>query len=502
LRSEVLGWLARRAHRVHRFVGSVLAVLLLVWFASGAVMTFTEYPRYSERERLAHASPLTLTGNEDLPLELHDLFEHGGGAQGDTLILAQVEGEPRWLFTKLDGTRAALSVRPPWQVPPLSAARARREAERIGRAYSTSVTRVEEPDQWTVGHSAKGAYPLWHVKLDEEARTEIYLCERTGEVVQQTTRSERLLAWLGPIPHWIYPAMLRRHRDVWRTSVLWLAGFGLVVTLSGLISGAHVYRVSRRSAASKAPHIRDRTLRWHQRLGLGFGMLASTWLFSGALSLTPFHWTGDGSAELRVVEHLHRAGDAAVLPGASWQRCSTEMDVRELHVAMFGGTAFIVCLAEDGTSRVVRQDDPALTPRSRLELADIMAATAPLGSAPTLALLSEPDAYYYPSHSLPDVALPFVRADMHDDDGTTLYLDPARGRLLAHYNELTRLERWLYHGLHSLDFAPLYEHRALWRTLLILAMATGTFLASLGLFMALRRANRRRRLAARALNRD
>ena len=58
--SRWLGWWVRRAHRVHRLVGSAMALVLAIWFASGAVMTFAHYPRYSEQERLAQALPLAL----------------------------------------------------------------------------------------------------------------------------------------------------------------------------------------------------------------------------------------------------------------------------------------------------------------------------------------------------------------------------------------------------------------------------------------------------------
>jgi hypothetical protein len=109
------------------------------------------------------------------------------------------------------------------------------------------------------------------------------------------------------------------------------------------------------------------------------------------------------------------------------------------------------------------------------------------------------DAYYYPTHGAPALALPYLRISLADDDRTTLYLDPARAQLLARHTQRTRLERWLYHGLHSLDFPLLYEHRVLWRTSVMLAMAVGLTLSSLGLAMALRRHRRRRRSRQRQI---
>ena len=47
--------LTRWMHRTHRSVGGVLSLLIATWFASGAVMTFADYPRFTEAERLVLA---------------------------------------------------------------------------------------------------------------------------------------------------------------------------------------------------------------------------------------------------------------------------------------------------------------------------------------------------------------------------------------------------------------------------------------------------------------
>lgn len=58
IRKRLIVW----AHRLHRWTGTALAVLMLIWFASGAVMTFARYPVYSDAERLAYSQPLTAAG--------------------------------------------------------------------------------------------------------------------------------------------------------------------------------------------------------------------------------------------------------------------------------------------------------------------------------------------------------------------------------------------------------------------------------------------------------
>jgi hypothetical protein len=97
------------------------------------------------------------------------------------------------------------------------------------------------------------------------------------------------------------------------------------------------------------------------------------------------------------------------------------------------------------------------------------------------------DAYHYPTHGSPDAALPYARVVLEDDEQTTYYVDPARAQLLRRHTARTRLERWLFQGLHCFDVAPLYDHRVLWRTLMISAMLLGSALSGLGLTMTWRR---------------
>jgi len=75
------------------------------------------------------------------------------------------------------------------------------------------------------------------------------------------------------------------------------------------------------------------------------------------------------------------------------------------------------------------------------------------------AWLNEYDAYYYNQHGLR--SLPVLRVRYADAPGTWLYLDPQHGTMTKQ-DRRSRLNRWLYHGFHSLDFPFLYYRRPLW----------------------------------------
>ncbi|MGE3511339.1 MAG: hypothetical protein AB7N65_20915, partial [Vicinamibacterales bacterium] len=55
-----------------------------------------------------------------------------------------------------------------------------------------------------------------------------------------------------------------------------------------------------------------------------------------------------------------------------------------------------------------------------------------------------------------------------------LYIDVRTARLLASYSREGRWNRWLYHGLHSLDFPWLYRYRPLWDIVMLVLLGGGT----------------------------
>jgi hypothetical protein len=63
--------------------------------------------------------------------------------------------------------------------------------------------------------------------------------------------------------------------------------------------------------------------------------------------------------------------------------------------------------------------------------------------------------------------------------------------VLALHTAHSRLERWLYHGLHSFDFPVLYRRRGLWLACMLVAMSLGALLSGLGVAMLVRRTARR-----------
>jgi hypothetical protein len=67
-----------------------------------------------------------------------------------------------------------------------------------------------------------------------------------------------------------------------------------------------------------------------------------------------------------------------------------------------------------------------------------------------------------------------------------LYIDPQRNRMLASIPRLKRVERWLYHGFHSLDVGYLYT-RPLWDVVMIVLLGGGLATSAIGLDLGVKR---------------
>ena len=99
--------------------------------------------------------------------------------------------------------------------------------------------------------------------------------------------------------------------------------------------------------------------------------------------------------------------------------------------------------------------------------------------------LDEYDAYYYDREG--GLTLPVLRVRYADAKATWYYVDPVRGAAVRREERLTRLNRWLYHGLHSFDFPFLYDRRPLWDVVVIVFSLGGLVLSTTTMAPAWRR---------------
>ena len=222
-----------------------------------------------------------------------------------------------------------------------------------------------------------------------------------------------------------------------------------------------------------------------------------TWILSGCLSLEPFAWH-PGTAptpeqEAAVVGAPFRLDavsvdalrQSAALLGAS-------VAARELEIVQFRGRLYLIGQdVETGRQRLISIQRPSDGVRERFAAEDVLEAghrAMPRASVVDAVWLQEYDAYYYDRSNTR--RLPVLRVRYDDAAQTWLYLDPFRGAIVRKEVLLTRINRWLYHGLHSLDFPFLYYQRPLWDVVVIVLSLGGLILSVTTLLPAWRRLRR------------
>jgi len=118
------------------------------------------------------------------------------------------------------------------------------------------------------------------------------------------------------------------------------------------------------------------------------------------------------------------------------------------------------------------------------DLARATAANHPGIAADAPVLLTEPDRYWYARHVPP--VLPVWRIVLHDEAATWLHVDAATGQLLSTSTSDSRLRRWLFNGLHSLDF-PLFLRTPAWYLAIWLLSLVGLAVSVTGVVIGWRR---------------
>ena len=83
-----------------------------------------------------------------------------------------------------------------------------------------------------------------------------------------------------------------------------------------------------------------------------------------------------------------------------------------------------------------------------------------------------------------------VRVKFGDPAATWVYIDPATGQVMSTVPRLSRVERWAYNGLHSLDFSFWYNRRPLWDVGMIVLLLGGLASSCFGLVMGVKRVRR------------
>src|SRR5882757_3663320 len=267
---------------LHRWLGVVFCLLFAMWFATGIVMHFVPFPSLTEAERFAGLAPVD---RAQVVLGAADAVASSGITEATRVRLIQRSDGPVYIVSGIllvravrasDGRDATVTSAD----VALTIARDHARSRGIDAEQATIVAR-RNYDQWTVPNGFDRHRPLFRVALGDAAGTEVYVSSLTGEVVLDTTRSERGWNLAGSVLHWIYPTVLRRDWQLWDRVVWTLSLAASIAALLGAVLG--LARIKRRGGLLGSPYRGWHAL--HHIIGLVAAVFLLTWIFSGWLSM-------------------------------------------------------------------------------------------------------------------------------------------------------------------------------------------------------------------------
>jgi uncharacterized iron-regulated membrane protein len=456
----------------HRWVGIVTCLLFAMWFMSGVVMMYVAFPSLSDKERLAALPDIKW---EMVALSPDEAMKAAGLTRFPRdLRLSMLADEPVYRLTGWAGKRQALSAVDGRVITQISEQQALAVARHHPASRSPQLKHIVDRDQWSVTARYDPLRPLYLITLGDDAGTELYVSSRSGEIALDTVWTERVWNWLGSIPHWIYPTVLRKDGPLWRIVVLWISGICLIVGVSGIWIGILRVRLKRRYAGGRITPYRG-WMAWHHVTGLIAGLFVLTWMFSGWLSLNP----GDYFAARNTPgdEMQRYAGHDAPDMAARLPR-TKQGGVVEARFVWLDGRAMMIETTRDGAQTPIDPESGApirLTPDLLWTAAAKLLPDAHLTERQTVV---QYDAYWYAHHN--ERELPVLRAVFDDDAQTWFQLSPITGDIVGRTDNSRRSYRWLFNAPHSLDFQLLLMYRPAWDIVVILLSLLGTIISATG----------------------
>ncbi len=481
----------------HRYLGIAISLVFVIWFASGFAIIYTGgMPSLSESNRLSHLPALALSRVQISPQQASELID------ADSIpTLMMIMGRPAYQFA---GRRFATVFADDGSVlssDMISSRTIVAEFTGVDENSIERVGRIEEVDQWTI--ALRGELPLEKFSLSDDEETEVYVSTRRGQVVLFTSSNDRLLAWLGAIPHWLYFVDLRRNSALWSDVVIWLSSLGSVLALMGLILLFTQFKKVRPFRLAQAIPYQG-LMRWHYICGMLFGLVTLTWVFSGLLSMEPYAW--NSARGISISRDVMSGGETALQNFSNLntnqaqtrlQQLVADTSIKEIDFKRAQGDHYYELTIASNTSDwgfeklLVRVTD--LQPRQLLFPIDYMVREL-TAAAPEFQLLAEDvldeyDNYYYSRSTAngPNAPLPFLRVKFNDPAQTWYYVDLNTSELVYQSHRWGRVERWLYNGLHSLDFGFWYQRRPLWDMVVIFLLVGGLLLTTFGAYLGLQR---------------
>lgn len=456
---------------VHRWLGVGMCLLFAMWFGSGIVMMYVEYPELTETERLSNLPALSLD------TVIHTPLEASRSISADSAFtearLTSVMGRPTYKFTTPNRDQFFVFADSGELLNTVYEEQAIEAVETSG-FYQSDIAPTHdglvELDQWTLSAGLDRHRPLHRIKLNDTAGSVLYISSTSGQIVRDTNRNERFWNWLGSTLHWIYPAILRQNASLWNDVIVYLSMLGIFSVFSGTIIGIMRIRI-RNPYRGKDISPYQGWMKWHHILGLFTLVFVSTFIFSGLMSMGPWGvFSSNVSAQEQITGYK---GDPTIrlselsIPSV----LNRHNSVKEIHWHQIQSQTYATEVYST-TESILTQTNDRDTKWLTDAIPNAIPALIPAADLISLERITTEDDYYYSRHNRYR-PLPVYRAKFNDSNDSWFHIDAKNGEVLNRVDNASRRERWLYNSLHSLDFQFLWQARPLWDIVVILLSLIG-----------------------------
>ena len=481
---------------LHSVTGTVIAVFFFMWFATGLVLIYHPYPRLDER--MENHNRETIEADS-----LRPLAYYADSLVRDTIQsvrLVQRVGQPLVQISTADSsytfcadtTEKRNKVTFDYCVA---------QASKWVTGRPARVDTLHERVQWILYERYERAMPIYRLTYDDADGHELFVSGKSGEVQQVTTRSQRIWAWLGAIPHKFYYPCIRKDVDLWKTVITIGGILCLLCALSGVVHGWTLQlRVLRRGRGWKNP-FRKPVYKWHHVLGLVFGLFILCWGISGSLAMQKVpKWLVPYERDYSMYAPDIWEGDS--LPLQSFRLDYKKVlahypDVKQMEWHMIGGKPTYT-LVVDSNEVFVDASDTVIRPL-RVEADSVQVAMQRLYGTDTpvhVELMTAYDQYYMPSFDM-TLPLPVYKATIGDADGSVYYIGTDTD-YCRFFNHNKKVRKWLFGAMHYLNINGLVTRPLLWHTCIWVLCVGGMIVSFTGILLGVRYLRRKRKVRLKA----
>ncbi len=469
----------------HRWLGILLCLFFAAWFFSGAVLIYVPFPSLSSGERLsAFQTDVNPTLIQISPQEAQQAADV---RQLKRLRLLNLDGRPVYVVRSSDNEVMVVGANDGKLVESLKQDTAAQIAQRFTGKSIRNIEPSIEYDQWVVYESFDPYRPFYRVELDDPESTALYISERTGEILQKTTAFQRGWNYVGAVVHWIYPTVLRKHWALWDQTVWWLSLFGIVAAIFGIWLGVIRYREAKGNGqvGMASPFIG--WMRWHHILGLGVGGFVLTWIFSGWLSMDHQRLFSSPKPQADRIANFQGLPLYKAIENISAEAIKQIKPFREVEFKVVNGQAILLTRTQTETRLLTQEKSEKLT-EIKLTKAGVVAAVNRAWSEANVktSYQVEADDVY---NQLREGSMPpnTLRVVLDWESEVWVHVDMETGRIVSVMDQSRRVYRWLFNGLHSLDFPGLANRRPLWDAVILFLLAFGFVFSLTGVVIGIKR---------------